>query len=73
MILLLAGYGLSLIHILTATEIISIFLTNKRIEQEKEKYTDALSSILNHMQSSVYVINPQTFKIIFMNQKTIEL
>ncbi len=58
---------------ITATEIISIFLTNKRIEQEKEKYTDALSSILNHMQSSVYVINPQTFKIIFMNQKTIEL
>lgn len=54
-------------------EIIGIFLHRFRIQQQKQKYTSTLQTVLDNMDSSVYVINPADYRLAFINQKTKKL
>lgn len=53
-----------------SSEIIGIFLNNKRNEQKKEQYTKILKTILDNLNNYTYVVHPITFELIFINKKT---
>lgn len=55
------------------SEIISIFLLKKRAEDARARRTENLVSILDNQRSWIYVIDPDTFKLRFINAATKEL
>lgn len=56
----------------TTTEIIGIFLQNKRHEEETKRYVETLQTLMDNMPSGVYVVDPETFKLIFINKTTLQ-
>ncbi|WP_040197373.1 diguanylate cyclase domain-containing protein [Candidatus Soleaferrea massiliensis] len=54
----------------SVSEIIGTFLHGKRREQEKEKHVSLLTMVLDSMLTAAYVVNPNNYEIVFMNQKT---
>lgn len=55
------------------SEILSVFLLKSRAETNLKQESRSLLSVLNNQRHSIYVIDPQTFQILFMNKKTREL
>ncbi len=52
------------------SEILSTFLLKKRAQDETARRAENLSSVLENQQAWIYVIDPQTHQIIFLNEKT---
>ncbi len=52
------------------SEIISTFLLKKRIQQEIRHRAQNLTSVLENQKAWIYVIDPDTFKLLYVNQKT---
>lgn len=56
----------------TAVEIIGTFLKHKRQEQNKVKFGSVLRSILDYQENVIYIIRPDTRKILYHNRKAKE-
>ncbi len=52
------------------SEIISTFLLKKRAQDETERRAENLFSILENQNAWIYVIDPDSFEILFVNKKT---
>ena len=52
------------------SEIISTFLLKKRVQDETEHRAQNLSSILENQNAWIYVIDPDSFELLFVNAKT---
>lgn len=55
------------------SETLSTVLLKKRSQDEIELQTRNLNSILNNQNAWIYVINPDTFELLFLNSKAQEL
>lgn len=53
------------------SEILSTFLMKLHAKKRIQKEVDNLMEVLNHLDAYVYVVEPHTFKVRFINQKTI--
>ncbi len=52
------------------SEIISTFLLKKRAQEETEHRAQNLSSVLENQNAWIYVIDPDSFELLFVNEKT---
>ncbi len=52
------------------SEIISIFLLKKRVQDKTEHRAQNLTSILENQNAWIYVIDPDTFELLYVNKKT---
>lgn len=55
------------------SEILSVFLLKSRAETNLKQESQSLLSVLNNQSHCIYVIDPRTFQILFMNKRTKEL
>lgn len=55
------------------SEIISIFLLKQRTQDDIQRRTEDLTSVLDNQNAWIYVIDPDTCKLRFLNAKTREL
>ena len=55
------------------SEILSTFLLKKRAQDETERRAQNLSSILENQNAWIYVIDPETYQLLFVNEKTRQL
>lgn len=56
----------------TAVEIIGTFLKHKRQEQQKVKYGSVLQAVLDYQENVIYIIRPDTRKVLYHNKKAKE-
>ncbi len=54
-------------------QMISVFLLKQRVQDETEKSIEDLRNVLNNQYSWTYVIEPETFKLQFINKRTSEI
>lgn len=55
--------------LLTSIAIISTFLVKKYQEKEKNQYLNAIQMILDFQENGIYVIDPNTYKLVYYNHK----
>lgn len=55
------------------SEILSTFLLKKRAQDRAEQSAAAMQTILDNQNSWIYVIEPGTYKLLYINQKTRDL
>ena len=55
------------------SEILSVFLLKKRAQDSLEKVVAGMQTVLDNQSSWVYVIDPDSYQMWFVNQKTVEL
>ena len=55
--------------LLTLIAIISTFLVKKYQEKEKNQYLNAIQMILDFQENGIYVIDPNTYKLVYYNHK----
>ncbi|WP_042349969.1 sensor domain-containing diguanylate cyclase [Bacillus massiliigorillae] len=55
------------------SHILATFLLKKRSEKELEGAYEFQKSILDHINTAIYAINPETFEIFYFNDKTKEM
>lgn len=56
--------------LLYLSKILTIFLLKKRIQDETHMLSESLKSILDNQNAWIYVIDPHTFKLKYINQRT---
>ncbi len=56
--------------LLYLSKILTIFLLKKRIQDETHMLSESLKSILDNQNAWIYVIDPRTFKLKYINQRT---
>lgn len=56
--------------LLYLSKILTIFLLKKRIQDETHMLSESLKSILDSQNAWIYVIDPRTFKLKYINQRT---
>ncbi|WP_343208073.1 diguanylate cyclase domain-containing protein [Anaerolentibacter hominis] len=54
-------------------ELLSTFLMKKRAQDRAEQNAEAMEMILDNQNSWIYVIRPDTYKMVYINRKTREL
>jgi len=54
-------------------QIISVFLLKERVQDETERTLEDIRNVLNNQYSWTYVIEPDTFKLKFINKRTADL
>lgn len=54
-------------------EILSTFLMKKRAEDRGEQTRDSLKTALDNQNAWIYVVSLETYEILYLNQKTMEL
>lgn len=52
------------------SEMISVFLLKKRAQDEKIMQAENLQTILDNQNAPIYVINPETCELLFINERT---
>lgn len=55
------------------SEILSVFLLKNRVEVALKQKSQGLLNLLNNQSSWIYVIDPQNYQLLFINNKTKEL
>lgn len=55
------------------SEILSVFLLKNRVEETLKQESEGLLNLLNNQSSWIYVINPKTYQMLFINKKTKQL
>lgn len=55
------------------SEILSVFLLKNRVEATLKQESEGLLNLLNNQSSWIYVVNPDTYQMMFINNKTKEL
>lgn len=55
------------------SEILSVFLLKNRAESVLRQESNGLLDLLNNQNSWIYVIDPATYELLFINKKTMEL
>lgn len=64
--------GEELSGIQLSAELIGTFLKGRREEKKREQDSNALKTVLDNLQNYIYVIHPETRRIVFINQKARE-
>ncbi|MEF9955125.1 MAG: bifunctional diguanylate cyclase/phosphodiesterase [Clostridium sp.] len=52
--------------------ILATFFVKLHIDEASEKSIQVQQEVMNHLNNYVYVINPQTFEVLFMNNQTVK-
>ncbi|MEG1139883.1 MAG: EAL domain-containing protein [Lachnospiraceae bacterium] len=60
-------------EIATISSILATFFVKQRSDERTVKEEKVQQEIMNHLTNYIYVINPQTFQVLFMNEKISEL
>ena len=55
------------------SEVLSIFLLKHRAQKEMEQKAEDLNSILDNQNAWIYVVDPNTYELLFINEKTRKL
>lgn len=56
-------------NLITAIAIINTFIVKKYQEQEKNLYSQIMQNILDFQENGIYIINPNTFRLIYVNNR----
>ena len=51
-------------------EILSVFLMKKRAQHTAEQFAQDIKAILDHQSKWIYVIRPDTYELLYINEKT---
>lgn len=57
----------------TICNILATFFVKHRIAVESAETLSALTEVMNYFENYIYVVDPESFKVLFMNEKMLEL
>lgn len=57
-------------EITTICNILAIFFIKQRISEESANNLEALEEVMDHLENYIYVIDTETYHVLFMNEKT---
>lgn len=57
----------------TICNILATFFVKHRIAQESKESLSAITEVMNHFENCIYVIDPESFEVLFMNEKMRQL
>ncbi|MEG0377376.1 MAG: GAF domain-containing protein, partial [Eubacterium sp.] len=56
-------------EITTICNILATFFVKQRISDESAKNLNSMVEVMNHLENYIYVINTETFEVLFMNER----